>query len=256
MTGGESIRAGAAAAGAFVAVLASSAFAAEDRPFPLPPEEWPKTIEDRQIISFALIDRLEYAWGDDDDTHVWDAQGWIGGDWNKFWFKTEGENVVGGETEEAQFEALYARLIAPFWYLQAGLRHDTRPEPSRSYAAFGIQGLGLYWFEVDATTYASEEGDVSANFEAEYDFLLTQRLILQPRFETSIAANEVEELGVGRGFNDVALGLRLRYEIRREFAPYVGVAWSRKLGDTADIARREGADIESAAVVGGIRAWF
>ncbi len=245
-----------AAAGLFCALLASTSLAAEGRPFPLPPKEWPKTIEDQQIVSFALIDRLEYAWGDDVDTRVWDAQGWIGGDWNKFWFKTEGEDVVGGETEEAQFEALYARLIAPFWYLQAGIRHDAHPDPSRAYGAFGIQGLALYWFEFDATAYISEEGDVSANVEAEYDFLLTQRLILQPRFETNIAGNEVEELGVGQGFNDVELGLRLRYEIRREFAPYVGVAWSRKLGDTADLARNEGEDIESTALVAGIRAWF
>lgn len=246
----------AAALGLALAMSASTALAAGGRPFPSPPKEWPETIHDQRIVSFALLDRLEYAWGDDADTRVWDAQGWIGGDWNKLWLKTEGESVAGGETEEAQFEALYARLIAPFWYVQAGIRHDTRPEPSRTYAAFGIQGLGLYWFEVDATAYVSEEGDLSANFEAEYDFRITQRLILQPRFETGIASSEEKELGIGQGFNDLALGLRLRYEFRRELAPYVGVAWHRKLGDTADLAREEGDDVESTALVAGIRAWF
>lgn len=231
--------------------------AAEDRPFPLPPKEWPETINDSPIIPFVLVDRLEYHWNDEGaDTRLWDAQGWIGGDWNKFWFKTEGEQAVGGETEEAQFEALYARLIAPFWYLQAGIRYDSKPMPVRRFAALGIQGLALYWFEVDATAYVSDEGDVSANLEAEYDLLLTQRLILQPRFETNVAANEVEEAGIGEGFNDVTLGLRLRYEIKREFAPYIGVSWTRKLGDTADLAEAEGEEKKRTAIVAGVRAWF
>lgn len=242
---------------ALLGLGAAAPAAAQQRPFPLPPEEWPDTIEDDPIIPFFLADRLEYQYDDGGaDARVWDLQGWIGSDWNKFWYKLEGEDLAGGPTEEAQVEALYARLIAPFWYLQAGVRHDLQPEPQRSYTALGIQGLGLYWFELEATAYLSEEGDLSASLEAEYDFLLTQRLILQPRLETNFSANAVEELGLGQGLNDLELGLRLRYEIRREFAPYVGVTWARQLGDTADLIEAEGEDTERTAIVAGVRMWF
>lgn len=229
----------------------------QQHPFPLPPEEWPDTIDDDPVRAFFMADRLEYQYDDNGpDTRVWDLQGWVGRDWNKFWYKLEGEDVAGGETEAAQIEALYARLVAPFWYLQAGVRHDLEPDPERSYAAIGIQGLAPYWFELDATAYLSEEGDLSASLEAEYDVLFTQRLVMQPRLETSFSASEVEELGLGQGFNEVELGLRLRYEIRREFAPYVGVTWSRKLGDTADLAEAADEDKERTAVVAGVRMWF
>src|SRR5690606_4587096 len=123
-------------------------------------------------------------------------------------------------------------------------------------AVIGIQGLAPYWFEVEASAYLAEGGDVSARFEAEYDILFTQRLILQPRFETGLAASRDRERGIGRGFNDVTLGLRLRYEIKREFAPYIGVTWTRALGETADFARREGEDINEFAVVAGVRMWY
>ena len=129
-------------------------------------------------------------------------------------------------------------------------------DQDRFWAVVGLQGLAPYWFEVDANLRVSEDGDVSADLEAEYDLLLTQRLILQPRFEIDFAAQEVEEFGVGRGFNSVTLGLRLRYEVRRQFAPYIGLSWTRKLGDTADLARDEGENTDDLAVVGGLRFWF
>lgn len=238
-------------------IWSSTSVAAEQRPFPLPPKEWPETINDNPIIPFVLLDRLEYRWNDEGaDGRLWDAQGWIGRDWNKLWFKTEGEDAVAGPTEEAEVQALYARLIAPFWYLQAGLRYDTRPAPSRTFAVLGVQGLALYWFDIEATAFVSDAGETSARLEAEYDLLLTQRLILQPRIETNVAAQAVEERGIGRGVNNVELGLRLRYEIKREFAPYLGVVWSRKLGETADLAEAQGEDVRRAAIVAGIRAWF
>lgn len=226
--------------------------------FPLPPKEWRPPVEDDHIYTFVLLDRIEYqrGRGGDPDKRVWDAQGWVGGDYDKFWFKTEGESRVGGGTENAEVQALYARLIAPFWYLQAGVRYDARPQPTRSFAVVGLQGLAVYWFDVEASAFVSDDGHVSARFEAEYDLPFTQRLILQPRFETDVAANRVESLGIGRGVNDVSLGLRLRYEIKREIAPYLGVAWKRTLGETADFARRNGEDTREFGIVAGLRLWF
>jgi len=246
------------AVGTFAGVIAVTPAHAEQHPFPPPPKQWPPPVDDQMKLTFLLADRLEYRWGEDadPDARVWDAQGWFGGDYNKFWFKTEGEDEVRAGTQNAEVQALYARLIAPFWYLQAGLRYDAKPTPTRNFAVIGIQGLAVYWFNVEATAFASDDGDASARFEAEYDLLLTQRLILQPRIETNYAFSEVESAGVGRGVNDLELGLRLRYEIKREFAPYIGVNWDRKLGDTADFARRAGDDPKNFAVVAGIRVWY
>lgn len=233
----------------------SFAAESEDR-FPLPPKEWRPPVEDDHMFTFVLFDQLEYQRGEDDDARVWDVQGWIGGDYHKFWFKTEGESEVGHGTEESEVQALYALLISPFWYLQAGLRYDARPTPTRTYAVLGLQGLALYWFELEATAFVSDEGDVSARVEAEYDLPITQRLVLQPQVETEFAASSDEARGIGRGFNDVTLALRLRYEIKREIAPYVGVTWTRALGDTADLVTRSSGDIDRFAIVGGLRLWF
>lgn len=239
-----------------LALMPPAVFAEQER-FPLPPKEWPEPIDDHPVIPFFLLDRLEYRWNDAGaDARVWDAQGWIGGDWNRFWFKTEGTDLASGGTEEAEVQALYARLIAPFWYLQAGLRHDAEPEPTLTFAVLGAQGLAPYWFDVEATAFVSDDGDVSARVEAEYELLFTQRLILQPRLETNFAASEVEEVGVGQGINDLQLGLRLHYEIKREFAPYIGITWTRKVGETADLAKREGKEREDTAVIAGVRLWY
>lgn len=158
--------------------------------------------------------------------------------------------------EEVDIELLYTRNISTYWDLQAGIRHDFNPDPARTFAAIGFQGFAPYWFEVDATAYVSEDGDVSVGIEAEYELLLTQRLILQPRFETAIAVQEVERYNVGQGINDITLGLRIRYEILRRFAPYVGISWSKKLGETKDLAEASGQDKETTSYVAGIRFWF
>ena len=236
-------------------LLALSAHAQKDE-FPLPPKEWPAPVMDRQVFPFLLLDRLEYRSQKGEDLRAWDVQGWVGGDYDKLWLKSEGEDEAGGRTEQADIELLYARLISPFWHLQGGLRYEERPSPSRSSLALGVQGLAPYWFEVEATAYVSEKGKLSVNFEAEYDLLFTQRLILQPLVETTFTAYAEPERGIGQGFNDIELGLRLRYEFRRQFAPYIGVTWSRKLGDTADLARRAGEDVTERAVVAGLRLWF
>jgi len=157
-------------------------------------------------------------------------------------------------------QLLYSRMIAPFWDFQAGLRYESiygdGPDRDRNFAVVGVQGLAPYRFDVEPAVFVSENGDLSARFTATYELLLTQRLILQPRFETNLAAQQVEKFGAGRGFNDVELGLRLRYEMRREFAPYVGISWLRKLGDSEDFARDEGAQVDDLSLVAGLRLWF
>jgi copper resistance protein B len=216
-----------------------------------------RAVHDNEVFAVFRGDRLEYPAKERDDTLLWDVQAWIGEDYNKLWFKSEGVWLVDKDKfEEAEVELLYSRNVTTFWDLQAGIRHDFKPEPTRTFAALGVQGLAPYWFEVEATAYVSDDGDLSANFEAEYDLLLTQRFILQPRFEINVALQEVEKLNIGQGINDIELGARLRYEIRREFAPYIGISWSRKIGETADLAEDDGEDIDATSFVVGIKVWF
>ncbi|MCE2510562.1 MAG: copper resistance protein B [Alphaproteobacteria bacterium] len=206
---------------------------------------------------FLQAERLEYRSNEGSGLLFWDAEGWYGGDIHKLWVKTEGEyRFEADELEGAEVQVLYSRAIAPYFDLQAGLRYDFRPDPSKTYGVLGIEGLAPYWFEIDAAMFVSEDGDVSANLEAEYEILLTQRLILQPRIEFNFAVQDVREIGVGSGLSEVEAGLRLRYEIERKAAPYIGVSWNRKVGDTADFARDEGEDVESVSFVAGFQLWF
>ncbi len=216
-----------------------------------------RMIHEHGIFASFLGDRLEYQTRDGSPALSWDVQAWAGGDFHKLRLKSEGTwSIDDDEFEEAQAELFYSRNVAPFWDLQIGVRHDFEPDPDRTFAALGVQGLAPLWFEIDATAYVSEDGDLSAALEAEYDMLLTQRLVLQPRFEISAALQEVEEYGVGQGINEVELGLRLRYEIRREFAPYVGISWNRKIGETENLAEDEGEDIDEFSIVVGLKAWL
>ena len=152
-------------------------------------------------------------------------------------------------------QALWSRAISPFWDLQAGVRYDLEPK-GRTHAAIGVQGLAPYWFEVDAAAFISHKGDITARTEVEYDLLLTQRLILQPRAEIEASAQDIEEIGIASGLTGFDLGLRLRYEIEREFAPYLGVEWQKALGGTADLTEAEGGDSDKIAIIAGVRAWF
>lgn len=216
-------------------------------------------VHDNQILATFKADRLEHQWRQHGiEILLWDVGGWIGKDYNKLYFKSEGEALVddGNQIEEAEIELLYSRNIAKFWDLQAGLRHDFEPRPQRTFAALGLQGLAPYWFEVDATAYLSEDGDLSAKIEAEYELLLTQRLVLSPRLETGLSLQDLPEYGQWQGITDVTLGVRLRYHLRRELAPYVGVTWNRKVGETAHQVRQEGGDVDDTALVAGLRFWF
>lgn len=212
-------------------------------------------------FNYVLIDRLEFSSGDAADALSLDAEGWYGGDRNKFWWKAEGIIQLSGQREgEGEVQALYSRLVAPFWNFQTGLRYDrswgTRSDRGRTFAVFGFEGLAPYWFELEPTIFVSEHGDISARLAATYDVLLTQRLILQPRFDLNAALQDAPKFGVGSGLNNVELGLRLRYEIRREFAPYVGVTWTRQTGKTADLSRAAGDPVDDFRFVLGLRLWW
>ncbi len=206
---------------------------------------------------FVQADRFEYRSNESDPLLLWDAQGWYGTDAHKLWIKTEGEYDFKADTfEGAELQALYSKPITSYFDLQAGVRHDFAPGDGRTFGVLGVQGLAPYLFEIDAALFVSGQGDVSARIEAEYEFILTQRLILQPRAELNFAMQDVPEYGVGSGLSTAETGLRLRYEIKREFAPYIGVSWERAVGDTADFARADGEDPSSVSFVAGLRLWF
>ncbi|SDA10891.1 copper resistance protein B [Sphingomonas sp. NFR15] len=186
----------------------------------------------------------------------WDGEGWWGGDVNRLVLKSEGEARFGRVAEAAEVQLLYSRAIGPYHDLQAGVRQDLGAGVRRTYASIGIEGLAPYWFETEGTVFVSDKGDVLARAEAWYDQRITQRLVLQPRVELNLAAQNVPEQRIGEGLSTAELGLRLRYEIRREFAPYVGVAWDRKVGITADYARADGIARGRVAAVFGVRGWL
>jgi copper resistance protein B len=170
--------------------------------------------------------------------------------------KTEGEGAVREGLESVELQLLYSRALDPYWNLQAGVRHDVEPNPSRTYATIGFEGLAPYWFELEGALFLSDKGDLLARIEGTYDQRLSQRLILQPRAELNFAAQDIAGQGVGSGLVDAELGLRLRYEVTREFAPYVGVSYEEKAGGTRRIARAAGEDVRSTGFVMGVRAWF
>lgn len=234
--------------------FSTTAVNAQTNPFPLPPKEWGPPVPDARPFTYLLIDRLEYRVRSGTDGWAWEGQAWMGGDLNKFWLKSEGEAEINRGPEAADVQALYARRIAPYWHLQAGVREDARPRPSRTQGVIAVEGLAPYWLNVQASAFLGN--GVSGRVEIDYDQLLTQRFILQPRLETNFSGSTDRERGIGSGFTDLELGLRLRYEIRRELAPYIGVSWTRKLGNTADIARQQGRDASETAVIIGVRAWY
>ncbi|MFT5439591.1 MAG: copper resistance protein B [Alphaproteobacteria bacterium] len=212
---------------------------------------------DDQLFTLVKIDQLEYRQQDGNDLIVWAGQGRIGNDENKLTLKTEGEYVRNADKfENAEIQVLYQRMISDFFDAQIGVRQDIKPDPSRTYGVIGINGLAPQWFETDASLFVSNKGDASLRLEAEYDILFTQRLVLEPSAEINIAFSDDELTGVGAGLSDVELGLRLRYEITREFAPYVGINWERKIGKTSDFASEEGEDSNVFSIVAGVRMFF
>jgi copper resistance protein B len=211
-------------------------------------------MDDSAPFGMVAFDQLEWRDADDADALFWDGRAWFDNDYDKALLKTEGERVDGDY--EGSAELLWDRVISRWWSLQGGIAQQFGAGPSRTWAAFGVQGLAPYWFEVEALAYVGEGGRTAFNFSAEYEMFLTQRWVLQPKVELQLYGKDDPANDVGSGFSDAELGLRLRYEIRREFAPYLGVVWSRKFGDTAELARARGGDTQETQFVAGLRVWF
>ncbi len=203
----------------------------------------------------VAADRMEYQVRGGADAALWDIQSWIGGDVHKAWLKTEGEWSDGPGIESAELQALYSRAISAYWDLQMGVRHDPKPKPSSSYASIGVMGLAPYQIEIDLAGFVSEDGDLSARAEFEYDLRITRSWVLQPRVEIDMAFSDVPELGIDKGVTEVEAGWRLGYEIRPDFAPYVGVSYAKDYREELGHNPSDGAGGRWRAVI-GVRAWF
>jgi copper resistance protein B len=197
----------------------------------------------------------EYQSGSDGGGYRWDAEAWFGGDINRLAIRTEGEGKAKGGLEAAEAQLLYSRAISPYFDVQAGVRQDVSPR-GRTYLTLGTQGLAPYWADLEGAVFVSTNGQVLARGEATYDLRLFQRVVLQPRLEVNLAAEDDAKARIGSGLSNAELGLRLRYEIRREFAPYVGVSWERRFGRTASFARAAGESADGTAFVVGLSGWF
>ena len=229
----------------------------------LPPEKtagWPSPVNDNTLQSFLLFDLFEFQHGSNVNAARWDVLGWLGGDAERIWFKSEGRYNGVLRAGEMDVQILYGRLISPFVDFQAGFRYEQQLSwdngLGRPQAVVGVQGLVPYGMELEAAIFVSQNGDVSGRATFAQDFLLTQRLILQPRFEINAAVQSAAQYGVGAGVNDIEVGLRLRYEILREFAPYVGVSWLKSFGETANLRSAAGENTSVFQLVAGIRMWF
>jgi copper resistance protein B len=215
-------------------------------------------------FSQVLFDQLEVRDTDEGRVLGWEASAWYGGDVNKMYFTTEGERLMAPEhddddpaTESAETRLAWSHAFAPYWDWQLGVRRDWQPDdPNRNWTSFGVQGIAPYQFEIDANLFIGEAGLTHLRVEAEYELMLTQKLVLAPSVEASVYGKEDRKLGIGHGLTDIEAGLRLRYEIRREIAPYIGVNWEKQYGDTADITRAAGGKTEEGSAVAGIRVWF
>jgi copper resistance protein B len=212
-------------------------------------------MHDRSINSFFLIDQLEWQDANEGSALRWEANGWIGGDTDRLWLRSEGERT-NGVTESAELQALWGHAISPWWDVVSGVRQDFKPGAPQTWAALGLQGMTLYNFETQATAYLGEAGQTALRLKGEYDILLTNRLILQPTAEMNLYGKNDPQRATGSGLFDTEVGLRLRYEIRPEFAPYIGVTWNHAYGKTADYLLEEGEERSDTRFVAGVRMWF
>lgn len=215
-----------------------------------------KSMADNEPYGQLLLDKFEGYRGNNGETGIrLDAQAWYGTDLDKLWLKAE-TSRANGVLDATRLEALYNRAFAPYFGWQVGVRHDVGGGPSRNWTAFGIQGLAPYWFDVEATAYIGEGGRTALRFKAEYDLRITQRVVLQPDAEVAFFGKNDPERGIGSGLSDAVLGLRLRYEVTRKFAPYIGVSWGRVFGNTAGMVRRAGGQVDETRIVAGVRIWL
>jgi copper resistance protein B len=230
-----------------------------------PPQHWPPPVNDQQNRLFTLIDVLDYrpkiSGGQGHDDYRWDVEGWYGGDYNRLWFKSEGQRDTAFKADyDVDFQLLYGRFIRKHYDLQIGSRVETQSfkgrNVTRGFGVIGIEGLVPYNYEFESALFIDQNGAVSARLSFTKDLLLTQRLIFQTRFETNAAVQRVEKFTTGSGLNNLEFGARLRYEIRREFAPYIGISFDRSFGETATLVRQDGGDPTQIRFLVGVRAWF
>lgn len=212
-------------------------------------------MHDNAAHTMLLIDQLEYANGYRGNGPMWEAEGWYGNDNNKLWLRSEGQGSRG-RVDDGDIEAFWNHPVSAFWSTQLGVRHDLGVGPQRNWAAFGVEGLSPYWVELEATGYAGESGRLAARLRAEYSLRFTQRWILQPELEANLYSKDDPAQRIGSGVSNAQLGLRLRYEITRQIAPYVGIVWTRNFGTTASFARLDQEPVFDRQFVIGIRIWL
>lgn len=219
------------------------------------PELPPHAMHAGGVNYFLLAEQLEWQDADDGNALVWDINGWVGGDIDRLAFRSEGERI-DGHTEEAELQLLWSHAIGPWWETVAGVRQDFKPGSPQLWATFGVQGMPLFGLETEATAFLGEGGQSAVRLAADYDILLTNRVILQPSLEVNLHGRNDPERSVGAGLSDTELGVRLRYEINRQFAPYIGVSWQRTYGNTADMRRADNGSSSDSRLVAGVRFWF
>ncbi len=213
------------------------------------------TVPDNAVHSFVLFDQLEWQGVETGGSLHWDTTGWVGRDRDRVWFRTEGQ-AEQGRLGDAEAHLFYGRAFARWWDVVVGLRQDLRPGPAQSWLAVGVQGLAPYWFDVEATAYLGAGGQTAARLEAEYELLFTNRLALQPMVEVNLYGKTNAERGIGAGVSSFDAGLRIRYELRRELAPYLGVTWHSRFGEPARFAEAAGESTGGRRLVAGLRLWF
>lgn len=204
----------------------------------------------------VMAERLETVIRDGRDGYAFDGQAWFGGDIDKLWLKGEAEGIWREEVEHAEVQALWSHAIDPWFDLQAGVRYDPQPGPDRAHLVFGLQGLAPHWWEVDGAVFLSNKGELTARGEAEYDLRITQEIILQPRVELDLSAQNIRELGLGAGLSEASIGARLRYQPTPLFSPYVGIEYERAFGNTARFRHDEGEERDSLNLLAGVRFFF
>lgn len=212
-------------------------------------------MDDTGRQSMLLVDQLEVASGRENTGPKWEAEAWYGNDSDKLWLRSEGAGSHG-RIDEGDLEAVWNRAVSAFWSTQLGIRHDVGSGPQRNWTAFGVEGLAPYWIELEATAYAGTGGRLAARGRAQYTLRFTQRLIVQPELEINLYNRTTAQQPIGSGMSDAQFGLRFRYEITRQFAPYAGVVWSRRFGAAAAFVRTAREPIFDRQFVAGIRFWF
>ncbi len=212
-------------------------------------------MDDRRRFGKVMVDRLEWHDGDDGSQYAWEARAWYGGDYHQAWLEAEGERVEDS-AHESRIEGGWDRIISPWWSVRVGLRHDAGEGQARDWLGAGVAGLAPGFFESEAMVYFGEDGRTAARLQFDRDLLFTQRLVLQPELELEAFGKDDPGKLIGSGLSSLTLGLRLRYEIRREFAPYLGVHWAGHFGETADLRRAAGESADEFTWLLGVRAWF